>query len=115
MKDVFEFLKMNVKGSKYYLLGFSMGGNIVTKFIGEIGDKADYYNIHGGVSICGPLNLKSFTDMTENQSKFKIYSKVFCKNLKSVFYIVSIIASILVSVKYIYEIISLRKNAKKDI
>jgi hypothetical protein len=35
--------------------------------------------------------------------------------LKNVFYIVSIIASILVSVKYIYEIISLRKNAKKDI
>ena len=35
--------------------------------------------------------------------------------LKSVFYIVSIFASILVSIKYIYEIISLRKNAKKDI
>jgi hypothetical protein len=37
------------------------------------------------------------------------------EDLKIVFYIVSIIASILVSVKYIYEIISLRKNAKKDI
>lgn len=50
-----------------------------------------------------------------NATTFGVSLTTLPEDLKIVFYIVSIIASILVSVKYFYEIISLRKNAKKDI
>jgi len=71
LKDSFDFLNKNVENAKYFLLGFSMGGNIVTKFIAENGDDTkDKYNIYGGCSVCG------FT---------KIYSKFFCMNLKKIF------------------------------
>jgi len=50
-----------------------------------------------------------------NATTFGVSLTSLPEQLKSVFYIISIMASILVSVKYIYEIISLRKNAKKDI
>ena len=50
-----------------------------------------------------------------NATTFGVSLSTLPEDLKIVFYIVSIIASILVSVKYFYEIISLRKNAKKDI
>jgi predicted alpha/beta-fold hydrolase len=85
VKEVFEFLRTNVKGSNYYLIGFSMGGNIVTKFIGENCDFIKDFNIKGGVSVCGPLDLKKFQDLTEIKSKSKLYSRFFFKNLKSVF------------------------------
>jgi hypothetical protein len=50
-----------------------------------------------------------------NATTFGVSLTTLPDQLKNVFYIVSIMASILVSVKYIYEIISLQKNAKKDI
>jgi hypothetical protein len=50
-----------------------------------------------------------------NATTFGVSLTTLPEDLKIVFYIVSIIASILVSIKYFYEIISLRKNAKKDI
>jgi hypothetical protein len=50
-----------------------------------------------------------------NATTFGISLTTLPENLKIIFYIVSIVASILVSIKYFYEIISLRKNAKKDI
>jgi hypothetical protein len=50
-----------------------------------------------------------------NVTTFGVSLTTLPEQLKSVFYIVSIIASILVSIKYFYEIISLRKNSKKDI
>ncbi len=85
LRDIFDFLKENIKGSKFFLLGFSMGGNIVTKFVGELGEDAIKYNIHGGSSICGPLDIKKFVDFTEKNGIIKLYSRFFCRNLKSVF------------------------------
>jgi predicted alpha/beta-fold hydrolase len=86
LKDVFEFLRNNVKNSKYFLLGFSMGGNIVTKFIGENGDDTkNLYNIYGGCSVCGPLDLAKLNEFIEDKSYTKLYSKFFCNNLKKVF------------------------------
>jgi len=86
LKDAFQFLNQNIKNSKYFLLGFSMGGNIVTKFIGENGlDAKSKYNIYGGCSVCGPLNLAKLTENIEEKSLTKIYSKFFCMNLKKVF------------------------------
>lgn len=86
LKDVFEYLNQNIKGANFFLLGFSMGGNIVTKFVGEIGDEVNKYHIKGGSSICGPLDLKLFSELTEKNSQVKLYSRFFCKNLKSVFH-----------------------------
>ena len=85
LTDVFDFISKNIKGSKYFLLGFSMGGNTVTKFAGELGDKAKDYNIYGGCALCGPLDMRKFTNYTEESSKTKIYSKSFLKSLRSVF------------------------------
>lgn len=86
LKDSFEFLNKNIKNSKYFLLGFSMGGNIVTKFIAENGEDAKrLYNIYGGCSVCGPLDLAKLTNTIETKSLTKMYSKFFCMNLKKVF------------------------------
>eukprot|EP00340_Litonotus_pictus_P007660 CAMPEP_0170519590 /NCGR_PEP_ID=MMETSP0209-20121228/4955_1 /TAXON_ID=665100 ORGANISM="Litonotus pictus, Strain P1" /NCGR_SAMPLE_ID=MMETSP0209 /ASSEMBLY_ACC=CAM_ASM_000301 /LENGTH=335 /DNA_ID=CAMNT_0010805521 /DNA_START=208 /DNA_END=1215 /DNA_ORIENTATION=+ len=85
MKDVFEFLSKNIKNSQYFVMGFSMGGNIVTKFLGENENCGSKYNIKGGCSVCGPLDLFKFNKLTEELDPIKIYSKFFCKNLKSIF------------------------------
>jgi predicted alpha/beta-fold hydrolase len=85
LRDIFDFLKNNIKDSKFFLLGFSMGGNVVTKFVGELGKDAFDYNIYGGSSICGPLDIKKFVDFTEKNAFTKMYSRFFCRNLKSVF------------------------------
>jgi predicted alpha/beta-fold hydrolase len=101
LEDVMAFLAQNVKNSKFFLLGFSMGGNIVTKFIGEQGENARdqykvffmritnnliFFKIYGGCSVCGPLDLARLTENLEGPSAyFKIYSKFFCSNLKKVY------------------------------
>ena len=46
LEDTMKFLTKNVKDAKFFLLGFSMGGNIITKFIGEQGENArDIYKV----------------------------------------------------------------------
>ena len=68
------------------IAGFSMGGNITMKFIGESGEKAKTdYNIFGACAVGGPLDLKIFKEFSEPNNKNSFYSKYICKNLISVF------------------------------
>jgi predicted alpha/beta-fold hydrolase len=83
--DLLEFLNDNVHNSKIFLLGFSMGGNIITKLLGELGNDAMKYNIYGGSAVCAPMNLNKFVEYTEKHSYTKIYSRFFCRNLKHIF------------------------------
>jgi predicted alpha/beta-fold hydrolase len=85
VEEVFDFLKANIKGSEFYLMGVSLGGNIVTKYLGELGDRARDYNIQGGVSLCGVLNLDKHKKLVETDSLTKFYSKRVCANFKAIF------------------------------
>lgn len=42
-------------GTKIVCVGFSLGGNLVTKYVGERGDKT-LSHIIGGISICQGYN-----------------------------------------------------------
>lgn len=85
--DTFEFLNANINNSKYFVLGFSMGGNIVAKFLGECGEEArTKYNIYGASTVCSPLDIKKFVMNTEDYSIHKLYSKAICSTLKDVYY-----------------------------
>jgi predicted alpha/beta-fold hydrolase len=83
---VFDHLNKNIQGGKYYVLGTSLGGNIVTKFVGELGDKAQKdYNINCGISVCGPLHYNKMKRQIEAEKIIKFYSKSKFKKFKEVF------------------------------
>ena len=62
-----------------FLVGFSMGGNITLRYLGEAGDKADP-RIKKAVVFSVPLDLKSSTDrMTDFMGR--IYTRKFVRTL----------------------------------
>lgn len=69
------------KGYKsIYLVGFSLGGNITLKYLGEQNENV-IPEINGGVAFSVPLNLHSSCITISKPSNF-IYSKRFLSNLK---------------------------------
>jgi len=44
-------------GRRLYLSGVSLGGNVATKCLGELGDGARALNVCGGAVGCVPINL----------------------------------------------------------
>jgi len=41
---------------RIYVSGFSLGGNVILKFLGELGDDAMKKNVYGGVACCVPFD-----------------------------------------------------------
>eukprot|EP00600_Ochromonadales_sp_CCMP1393_P007452 CAMPEP_0174963448 /NCGR_PEP_ID=MMETSP0004_2-20121128/5336_1 /TAXON_ID=420556 /ORGANISM="Ochromonas sp., Strain CCMP1393" /LENGTH=400 /DNA_ID=CAMNT_0016212075 /DNA_START=151 /DNA_END=1353 /DNA_ORIENTATION=- len=67
---------------KIYLSGFSLGGNVILKYLGELGDTAEERGVHGAAVTCVPF------DPTKCQSKLdvgfnrRVYSMNFLQTLK---------------------------------
>jgi uncharacterized protein len=67
---------------KIYLSGFSLGGNVVMKLLGELGDRAGDYGIHGGVANCVPFDpVMSQGKIDKGFNRF-VYSENFLFSLK---------------------------------
>lgn len=80
--DLDEVIDHSIKKGyqRIYLIGFSLGGNITLKYLGEKGAKINP-KIKGGVTFSVPLNLHSSCITISKRSNF-IYSKRFLINLK---------------------------------
>lgn len=78
-----DFVLQRVRSKKnyqqIYLAGFSMGGNIALKFLGEA-KKKDLDNIAGAVAISTPLHLESCSQAL-GKGFNRVYSKYFLKTL----------------------------------
>ncbi|PZX61252.1 hypothetical protein LV84_00240 [Algoriphagus ratkowskyi] len=61
------------------LIGFSLGGNLTLKYLGEIGDRIS--KINKGVAISVPLHLGSSSKKI-SETKNSLYSKRFLRSLK---------------------------------
>jgi hypothetical protein len=85
-KDVhhlIEILHSRYPDKKIYLAGFSLGGNVALKFLGELGSRAKDKNIFGGVVTCVPFDpIASQGKLDENMFNRMVYSNNFLKTLK---------------------------------
>lgn len=67
------------------LLGFSMGGNLVTKYLGESDTVRPEKNIIGGISICQGYDAKAATKWLLTWQNFhRFYLYVLTENVKSI-------------------------------
>lgn len=61
---------------RFYLCGFSLGGNVSLKFLGELGDRALEKNIYGGAVTCVPFDPAGCQRKIDLGFNRLIYSKV---------------------------------------
>lgn len=62
---------------RMYVTGTSLGGNVMTKFLGELGEDAPKYGILGGAVACVPTSDNSAID--DDDFNRRVYSKNFLK------------------------------------
>ncbi|XP_060536563.1 abhydrolase domain-containing protein 2 [Cylas formicarius] len=86
--DDFHAMLLNLicrhPNTKLVCVGFSLGGNIVTKYLGESG-KIKHPNIMGGISICQGYNAIEGTKWLLNWQNFRrFYLYVMTENMKNI-------------------------------
>jgi predicted alpha/beta-fold hydrolase len=64
-----------------YIIGFSLGGNLTLKFLGEQGSTITNMSVKKGIAISAPIHLHSACQ-TISQPNNWIYSRRFLKSLK---------------------------------
>jgi hypothetical protein len=80
--DVFQVLKSLKEESPHSevtVIGFSLGGNIVLKMAGELGDQAHHF-FHTVIAVCPPLDL-AHTKVLLDAPKNYLYHYYYLKNL----------------------------------
>jgi uncharacterized protein len=65
-----------------FLVGYSLGGNVVLKLLGELGAEARRLGVVGGVSISTPLDLMACCLRMQEPRNF-VYSNKFIKSLRA--------------------------------
>jgi predicted alpha/beta-fold hydrolase len=81
--DVLEVLKSLKKDnvlSDIYLIGFSLGGNVILKLAGELGEEAPKF-VKTFISVSAPIDLERSIELIENPWN-KLYHRYFVKNIK---------------------------------
>ena len=79
LEDVIDYVKSDY--DRVYLVGFSMGGNLTLKFLGEKGSDLDH-KIKGAVTFSVPTDLSGSCDRLAKWYN-RIYMKRFLTNLKN--------------------------------
>jgi uncharacterized protein len=92
-----EACKKDAPESKIILIGFSLGGNIVLKLAGELGDKASQYFAHL-IAISPPLDLADSVRLI-SLKKHILYHSYYLKNLSA-----QVVSWLLKPARSIYEI-----------
>jgi len=77
---VINYISNNYTYKNIFLLGYSMGGNILLKYLGETEHVNS--NIKGGIAISVPCDLKGSSEILSNKQN-KIYLNIFLKILKN--------------------------------
>jgi predicted alpha/beta-fold hydrolase len=78
-RSIFEELSDRDGFSRIFFAGYSMGGNLVTKMVGEFGDAAPPA-LRGVAAICPALDLASCADALERTENY-FYQQRFVKGL----------------------------------
>lgn len=66
LEQLVSFVSSKYPGKRIYLSGFSLGANVVTKFLGDLGDDAFKYNIGGAAVNALPFEVaKSTANLNE--------------------------------------------------
>lgn len=65
-----------------FVVGYSLGGNVVLKLLGELGAEARALGIAGGVSVSTPLDLMACCLRMQEPRNF-VYSNKFIKSLRA--------------------------------
>ena len=77
VSEFIDFLKHKHSTNPLFSIGFSLGGNVLTKYVGE----KDTSHLDGAIAISSPLNL-SECSKTINQGFAKVYQKYLLDKLK---------------------------------
>jgi predicted alpha/beta-fold hydrolase len=77
VREFIQFLKQNHPSNPLFSIGFSLGGNVLAKYVGENLES----HLDGAISISAPLNL-SECSKTINQGFSKVYQKYLLEKLK---------------------------------
>ena len=80
-RAVFEELSSGDKFSRIFFVGYSMGGNLVTKMAGEFGDAVPKA-LRGAAAVCPSINLAACADELERRNNF-LYQRHFVAGLMS--------------------------------
>lgn len=82
-EDVFEavkYLKLKHPNSPITVIGFSLGGNVVLKMMGELGRLGSRF-VSNVIAVCPPVDLQSSADMSSKVVS-GLYGKYFYKLLR---------------------------------
>ena len=78
-----QYIQTTYPSKKIYLSGFSLGGNVCLKFLGELGELAEERNIFGSVVSCVPFDpVASHYKLDSPGFNRIVYSGNFLKTLK---------------------------------
>ncbi|CAM9505020.1 unnamed protein product [Ectocarpus fasciculatus] len=78
---VCKTLRARHPNSPLFLSGFSLGGNVITKFLGELGDRARDMGIMGGAVTCVPFDAVSCQQRVDTGFGKIVYAKNFLNSL----------------------------------
>lgn len=82
--EMLMHLSQKYPSTKFVCIGFSLGGNLITKYLGET-DRQQSQNIIGGISICqGYCALKGTRLLLNWQNFRRFYLYIMTENMKSI-------------------------------
>lgn len=76
VSQLVDTLHLRYSKKRFYLCGFSLGGNVSLKFLGELGEKAIEKNIYGGAVTCVPFDPAGCQRKIDSGINRLIYSSV---------------------------------------
>lgn len=82
LEQVLRLLKERHPGRRIGALGFSLGGNVLLRFLGEIGDSAKEL-VQGSVAVSVPFDLAEGSKLLESDRMGSLYAGFFLRSLKS--------------------------------
>lgn len=80
VRQVIELLKREKPQSPIVLIGYSLGGNIALKLVGELGERADAL-LEKTIAVCAPVDLKGTTQMLGSGMN-QFYHRYYVRGLK---------------------------------
>ncbi|KAG5189883.1 Alpha/beta hydrolase protein [Tribonema minus] len=77
-----ETLRKRHPSDPIFLSGFSLGGNVISKYLGEIGSRAQELGIIGASVSCVPFDAVGCQEQIDSGFNRRVYSGNFLKSLK---------------------------------
>jgi len=82
LKQLVEIIHERYPMKSIYLTGFSLGANVVLKYLGELSETANNYNIRGAAVICVPFDPAACQKMIDKGFSKLVYTGNFLNTLK---------------------------------